>query len=427
MKRKSRATEDGCQKRCRTHGGVRDPSLQYIKAPLKAPMVTTARKFFREHSPASGGFEVVCGALDGWRTVAKLAVRGSRDGFITRGGSIGLFAPGSHNIVPCFESPVQHASINQAAVMVEQACVASKTTGYREATAIGLLRYLLLAVETSSNKVQLVLVVNCDPSDVQESDRKMMEKLVETIWDRASTLLLSLWIHFHPAGRHDNAITGRLDGSWKLVKGTEDLSVRILEGDDGPPNPPPLYFPPNVFRQANLGGFGNIIRSMRRFVPKKSRVIELYGGVGTIGLNLYDLVKRLQCSDENPYNKECFNKSLEILCEESGKRRYRKRINYITSSASERADSGDLTSGEYKILIVDPPRKGLDEEVVQQLIITGSTAIERVLYVSCGFKAFQRDCQRLTGSGRWVLTHAEGHVLFPGADHIETFAVFDKK
>ena len=406
---------------------TRDPSLEYIKAPLKAPMVTTARKFFREHIPASGGFEVICGEVEGWRTVAKLAVRGSRDGLIARGSSIGLFAPGSHDIVPCSNSPVQHASINQIAGLVEQACVKSKTTGYREDTAKGLLRYLLLAVETSSNKVQLVLVVNCDPLDVEESDHKMILNLVETIWDRASTLLLSLWIHFHPAGRHDNAITGRLDGSWKLMKGMEDLRVRILDAaDDDPRNPPPLYFPPNVFRQANLGGFGNIIRSMRRFVPRKSRVIELYGGVGTIGLNLYDKIKRLQCSDENPYNKECFNKSLEILCEETGKRRYRKRIYYVTSSASERAASGDLSSGEYEILIVDPPRKGLDEEVVQQLIIKGSAAIKRILYVSCGFKAFQRDCLRLTGSGQWVLSHAEGHVLFPGADHIETFAVFDR-
>lgn len=27
---------------------------------------------------------------------------------------------------------------------------------------------------------------------------------------------------------------------------------------------------------------------------------------------------------------------------------------------------------------------------------------------------------------RWNLIHAEGHVLFPGADHIETLAVFDR-
>lgn len=26
----------------------------------------------------------------------------------------------------------------------------------------------------------------------------------------------------------------------------------------------------------------------------------------------------------------------------------------------------------------------------------------------------------------WKLIHAEGHVLFPGSDHIETFAVFDR-
>jgi hypothetical protein len=29
-------------------------------------------------------------------------------------------------------------------------------------------------------------------------------------------------------------------------------------------------------------------------------------------------------------------------------------------------------------------------------------------------------------SGRWKLQHAEGHVFFPGSDHIETLAVFDR-
>ena len=28
--------------------------------------------------------------------------------------------------------------------------------------------------------------------------------------------------------------------------------------------------------------------------------------------------------------------------------------------------------------------------------------------------------------GVWRLVHAEGHVLFPGSDHLETFAVFDR-
>ena len=45
--------------------------------------------------------------------------------------------------------------------------------------------------------------------------------------------------------------------------------------------------------------------------------------------------------------------------------------------------------------------------------------------VFCGFDALRRDLDAL--KPRWKLAHAEGHVLFPGADHIETLAVLDEQ
>ena len=59
-------------------------------------------------------------------------------------------------------------------------------------------------------------------------------------------------------------------------------------------------------------------------------------------------------------------------------------------------------------------------------------SVRRLLYVSCGFPALARDLATLTAprpGGRrpvWRLAHAEGHVLFPGSDHLETLAVFDR-
>ena len=86
--------------------------------------------------------------------------------------------------------------------------------------------------------------------------------------------------------------------------------------------------------------------------------------------------------------------------------------------------AGEL-AGPVDVLIVDPPRKGLDEEVLEKLISGEADPPLRILYVSCGFKAFGRDYQRL--SSRYKVVHAEGHVLFPGSNHIETLCVFDRK
>ncbi len=47
-----------------------------------------------------------------------------------------------------------------------------------------------------------------------------------------------------------------------------------------------------------------------------------------------------------------------------------------------------------------------------------------VVYVSCGFRAFQRDWDALMRSGRWKVAFAEGYLLSPGSDAIKTLAFF---
>lgn len=404
-----------------------DPSLEYIDRPSDTPIIRIARGFFATLASGKVDFSVTLGPIFGWRTVAKLAVRGAgSDGKIVANKCIGLFMPGTHKIIPCFDSPVHHPRINEAAIFVERACVQSSMTGYRENTDDGVLRYILFAVEMSTEKVQVVLVVNCTPNSISKKDQDMLDRVVRLMSSRES-LFHSIWIHCHPTSRHDNAITGRLVDSWKCVFGAPSLRVQ-LGITDGPEVLPRLSFPPNVFRQANLAGFSRIIDTIRKYIPKKSKVIELYGGVGTIGLNCLDLVKKLECSDENPYNVECFNMCVADFSAESGKEKVLRKAKYLNSSASERAQQDVFR--KFHILLVDPPRKGLDEEVLTELlrpkVELEKNRLNRIIYVSCGFKAFQRDCLRLLESGIWNLVHAEGHILFPGSDHIETLAIFDR-
>ena len=66
-------------------------------------------------------------------------------------------------------------------------------------------------------------------------------------------------------------------------------------------------------------------------------------------------------------------------------------------------------------------------EQLQQKGADGAAAsVERLVYVSCGFDALQRELGLLLKSQLWTLAHAEAHVLFPGSDHVETLAVFDR-
>ena len=53
--------------------------------------------------------------------------------------------------------------------------------------------------------------------------------------------------------------------------------------------------------------------------------------------------------------------------------------------------------------------------------------LRTLIYVSCGFASFERDCDALVRSGQWALRHAEGFNFFPGSDALETLAVFRKR
>ena len=52
--------------------------------------------------------------------------------------------------------------------------------------------------------------------------------------------------------------------------------------------------------------------------------------------------------------------------------------------------------------------------------------LRTLIYVSCGFASFERDCDALVRSGQWALRHAEGFNFFPGSDALETLAVFER-
>lgn len=73
--------------------------------------------------------------------------------------------------------------------------------------------------------------------------------------------------------------------------------------------------------------------------------------------------------------------------------------------------------------VVDPPRKGLEPSLLEALCKAGP---QKLVYLSCGFPAFKRDCAALLGSGHWGIESARCFLFFPGTNSVETLAVFSK-
>lgn len=93
-----------------------------------------------------------------------------------------------------------------------------------------------------------------------------------------------------------------------------------------------------------------------------------------------------------------------------------------------RADVGlflsRMTPAPKSLILVDPPRAGLDEKVIKALALSQA---ERVLYISCNPMSLARDLQRLRAFAprRWRLKRARGFDMFPQTEHVETLVEWE--
>jgi 23S rRNA (uracil1939-C5)-methyltransferase len=429
-----------------------DPSTKYLSNPLACPLVEKAKQYF---SNLEVPFQTYLGALTDWRTVSKLPVRKMYENSTAKC-TIGLFKPNSHKIMSVPDCSAHHPSINSIVKSLQQLCDELNIEPFEEKDGTGYLRYVCMNVDRTSKLVQLTLVWNSASynenklhnSGNLKKGKEQLDSLTQALISKKETFKLhSLWVHFNAQWKHadnifDFGTATTCNKLWEHLHGSkhviEVLDIKGLKGEVK------LHFPPNVFRQANLDAFTKIVIAIREYIVQYNEkraiknsgclpsCLELYGGVGTIGLHLHDLISNLLSSDENPFNRDCFMKSVRLMSAQS-----QGKISYVSKNATavvENKDNNGTKGNKAEILVVDPPRKGLDEFVLKSL--TGGnpgngpcifSETKLLIYVSCGFDAFQRDCDALLKSEKWTLDHAEGHVLFPGSNAIETLAFFKSK
>ncbi len=323
-----------------------------------------------------------------WRTRSKLAVRGT-----SINPEIGLFKKGSHEVVSIPDCPLHHPAINKAYELVRQKIIELKLPPYQEEKLTGTLRYLQFIVERKSRRVQLTLVVNKKGKD------PLVERLAKQLY--LERIFLGIWVNYQPEST--NLIFGQ---RWELVAG-EPYLWETLQGI-------PFALHPACFAQAHLNLFEKILESIRQTVMKGCRIVEFYAGIGVIGLSLAELSERVICSEINSYAEECFHLSRLQL-----KGDVQKRVSFVLGKAEEVVDLVD----QADIVVVDPPRKGIDPLLLKKILT--SQHVKQLIYVSCGFQSFQRDCQKLIDAG-WHVEKAEAYLLFPGTNHVETLCILRK-
>ncbi|GFH15670.1 uncharacterized protein HaLaN_11939 [Haematococcus lacustris] len=205
-------------------------------------------------------------------------------------------------------------------------------------------------------------------------------------------LIHSVWLNFQPVTGQQpgaNAVLGR---GWLHLAGPS-TGWQTWWRDT------PVALAPGSFVQANYGAFSSALALMAAAVPTATQhVVEFHAGAGT-----------------------------EAEAGASG-----PQLTYTVAAAG--SDPYAFLAGA-DVVVVDPPRKGLEVELVEALAAADwprrpSTTPRRILYLSCGFRSLQRDCAALLGAaGRppsWRLVSACALLFFPGVDSIETLVVLEE-
>jgi len=331
---------------------------------------------------------VVSGAAAGFRLRARLAIRGRLGA-----PKIGMFQQGTHRVVPIPDCVIHHPLVNRVVEVVRRSLVDARVPVYSEATHGGLARYLQVVVQRSSQTAQVVLVGNCPTVEPLAS-------CLDLIRERLGRDLHSLW--FNSNCERTNTILGREFHQWC---GTDAVTERF--------GGPAVRYPPGAFGQNNLEIAERIVQHVRGLVPAGARVAEFYAGVGAIGLSLLPGVASIRLNEVSPQSLQGLALGLAALDTAD-----RARVEVIPGSAG---DQCALAAGA-DVVIADPPRKGLDRPLREQL---AAQPPQRLVYVSCGLDSLIADTARLTEGGQLKLAGLAAFNLMPYTGHVETVACFD--
>ncbi len=332
---------------------------------------------------------VLSGPAFGHRHRARLMVRGR-----SAAPKVGLFQAGTHRVVDIPRCAVHHPRINEVAAALRRAVRATGTSPYAERPHTGLLRAVQVVVERASRSAQVVLVARSD-------DPSSLDALAEALRAELGDALQGLFWNGNPAPT--NAILGP---HWRLLHGEPWLRESIAGAA--------VFFPPGAFGQGNLPLFERIAARVASLVPERARVVEFHAGCGALGLSLLPRAARVVMNEREPVALEGLARGLAEL-----PARLRERAELAPGPAAEHA----ARVAEADCVVVDPPRRGLDPELLGAL---RAAPPARLVYVSCGLDAFLREAAELAAAGL-ALAELAVFALFPYTEHVETVARFDRR
>ncbi len=335
----------------------------------------------------------VTGQTKGYRNKVIYPISENKSGLV-----YGYYARETHKVIPCECCSLTHPHLAHIAKETVGILNEYKLPAYNEKTGKGIIRNLYMRIGENTGEVLLTLVVNA---------RELRhEKEISARIMNVDPSIVGVLLNINE--KNTNVVLGK---DYRVLKG-RDFIYDTLCGKR-------FKISAASFWQVNHNAaelLYNIGFEMAE-TDKEDTIIDLYCGIGSIGISAADENKRILGIEIVESAVECASENARL----NGIR----NASYISADAqsSEEAIGRVLDENPNALVILDPPRKGCGESLMQFL---AKKEVKKILYISCNPETLARDAATILPLG-YSISSVQPVDLFPRTGHVETVALLSRQ
>lgn len=330
----------------------------------------------------------VKGMEDPWRYRNKSQIPfGTQDGKVVAG----FYQPRSHDIADTDTCLIQTPEADAIMVALKKNLIEIGIEPYEEATHRGMLRHVVVRKARATGEIMVVLVTK--KKKFSQAQRAI--ELIQTTVPEVTSIVQNI--------NHEKT---------NVIFGDETLTLwgkNVIEdriGDVRFEISARSFYQVNPIQTEVL--YGQALAYAQ--LTGEETVIDAYCGIGTISLFLAQQAK--------------FVMGVEIVPQAIEDAKRNAELNGLTNTLFEAGPAEQVIPRWYKegkkanVLVVDPPRKGCDEQLLHTILKQRPT---RVVYVSCNPATLARDL-RILEDGGYRTKEVQPVDMFPQSTHCEAVA-----
>lgn len=307
---------------------------------------------------------------------------------------IGVYASRSHEIIPMDNCAIQHKISEQIAKFIYYFIKDNNISIYNEITKKGIFRHVVVKLGVQTDEIMCILVINS--KDFPREDELVTMLIRE--FPKIKTIVKNINM------KDTNVILGKeninLYGNGYITDILGEYKFKIS---------PMSFYQVNPIQTELL--YNKAIEMSGLPENKMHTALDLYCGIGTIGIFLSKYVDKV-------YGIEIVPEAIEDA-KENAKINNIDNIEFMVGDVeyalSELIENRHINPD---IVFVDPPRKGLDKNTIDNLL---KIKPKKIVYISCNPSTLVRDINLL--SEKYCTNKIQPIDCFPYTSHVECCSV----